>query len=662
MTDDRKDEARKTPSWQLPQERQPDSDAYHIWTPRPLLRSVYWKPVPAPPFEAVSASYEIFVDQRAWLTMHEHVWQTPGEKTPFGYLVGDLCEDPNANRRFVNITAALPARFDFHEDATEQISREATLALQLEVERRRGVLAGWYHRHLGGEVRMSGPDVQTHHQHFVEPWQCAFVFVAGGDRSDGGCFRSTPEAFAGDLLLPFYEMASNESLLARGVKRSYLDWSNYSTVDEIRSEPPPRPHIEIPLDGPEREPALPEEASEEAGDVGMGRAAEPSPDVEETSPEVEETSLEAEPPLESDPPAQPRMSSYLDPHTDEVASEPEAAEAEAEEPIAAADEAEEPVAVADEAEEPVAAADEADEAEAPAAVADEVESVDEETGEEEATVSGSGIPPESLTAAEEKRADSSDVESDDVPGEVEVDMDALIDRVRPARIELDVQERLSGEGKIADTAGREADEASRKAATADDHVAALREAARELDALEPEDAKPRGRRPVTSGSGLASHKRAIAASIGGLLVIAAVVAGLLTLSRDGETGSQAEDASSGEVTGGPGGGDGSRRASADSLAAGGVTAVQIDSVGRDMLATISRFYGRAVAHDNGNATCEDLAAAYVAVENAWIRYNTEYKAEFNRPLPPELSVRDERLYAGVQDADREFERSACPRP
>lgn len=585
MTDDRKDEERKTPSWQLPQERQPDSDAYHIWTPRPLLRSIYWKPVPAPPFEAVSASYEIFVDQRAWLTMHEHVWQTPAEKTPFGYLVGDLCEDPNANRRFVNITAALPARFDFHEDATEQISREATLALQLEVERRRGVLAGWYHRHLGGEVRMTEQDVRTHHQLFDDPWQCAFVFVSGGDRSEGGCFRSTPDAFAGDMQLPFYEMASNESLLARGVKRSYLDWSNYATVDEIRPEPPARPHIEIVPPPPEK-PVEPEVATEPQS------SPEPEPTVED---EVEEQ------PVDPPEPVEPEVATEL-----EAASEPESVEE---------DEVEE-----DEVEDKEVEEDEAEE---------ELESLAEE--EESTEPTGSAV-------GEEVRDD--------------IDVGALIDRVRPARIELDVYDAPVDEkhGTAA-----EADEAS------EDHVAALEEAARELDVAEAEKPERRKKGRASLVAGLGAHKGMIAAAIGGLLVITAIVAGLLSRSGDEHAGAGAGDLRSEEMTGGADGAAGSGVSGADSLAAG-VTAAQIDSVGRDMLATISRFYGRAVAHDNGQATCDDLAAAYVDVENAWIRYNTEYKAEFTGPLPDELSARDTRLYAGVQDADREYVRSGCPRP
>ena len=250
MSENEQDRGQGVPSWQVPQERQPDTDAYHIWTSRPLLRSVYWKPVPAPPHDLVSSSYEMFVDQRAWLAMHEHVWETPTTQVPFGYLVGDLCEDPTANRRFVIVTRAVRARFEFDEIGSEQISREAGVALRLEVDRHRGILVGWYHRHLDGPVELSQQDLATHRERFTEPWQCAFLFVGDGSHSKGGCFRSTPAGISSDLPFPFYEMASNESLLPRGVKRSYLDWENYTTVDEVQSEPPARPELVEPAPGP----------------------------------------------------------------------------------------------------------------------------------------------------------------------------------------------------------------------------------------------------------------------------------------------------------------------------------------------------------------------------------------------------------------------------
>jgi len=253
---------------------------------------------------------------------------------------------------------------------------------------------------------------------------------------------------------------------------------------------------------------------------------------------------------------------------------------------------------------------------------------------------------------------------------VDVDVDALIDRVRPARIELDVseppaameaQEYLSAEeagaGAGASTEERDA------GASADDHAAALDEAARELEASEPEESVVRrGGGRSSPVAGLGAHRKAIVAAIGGLLLVTAVVAGLLTLSGEGDAGTEAADPRSGELSGETGQADGSTSAGADSAVAAPVTAAQVDSVGRATLATISQFYGRAVAHDNGEATCDELSTAYVNVENSWIRYNTLYKGRFEAPLPDDLATRDERLYAGMQDVDREFERSGCPRP
>jgi len=567
MTDDRNDEQRKRPSWQLPQERQPESDAYHIWTPRPLLRSIYWKPDPPPPFETVSATYEIFLDQRAWLTMHEHVWQTGADRTPFGYLIGDLCEDPNANRRFVTITAALPARFDFRENAADQISREATLALQLEVERRRGVLAGWYHRHLGGEVAMGDNDIATHHKHFAEPWHCAFVFVVGGDRCEGGCFRSTPDAFAGDLLLPFYEMASNESLLARGVKRSYVDWSNYTTVDEIRSDPAPRRTIDLPAAPAGDEPGSELEAA------AAPAPAKPEPDLVveplDTDPDLPSRAPPAEAPA---PPARRTPAQAGGPRQEQ---EPEQA-----------------------------SASEPDEAE----------------------------PAEQLAPREAPEAD--------------VDFEAAIDAVRPARIELDLEASPRGPADPVDEVpAMTADEALAGAGLEPDRPAAATEG-------ESRRAKPARKARPGVAARLAERKLPLA---GGALLLVAIAAAALLFLRDGN-GPGAEDG--GSVDEAPIGAQSD--AGLDGAAA--VTSSQVDSAGQDLLGRISQFYGRAVARDDGDATCGDLAEALIAVENAWLSYSIDYKAKFAGPLPDRLAERDERLYAGVRDTERLFEQSQCPRP
>jgi hypothetical protein len=111
MDSERQDGKDRHPVWQRSdQDRQIDADAYHIWTPRPLIRSVYWRPETEPPRDAVAGSYEVFIDQRAYGAMHAHVWGAGPDESPFGYLVGDLCEDPSASRRFIIVTQVIPTR------------------------------------------------------------------------------------------------------------------------------------------------------------------------------------------------------------------------------------------------------------------------------------------------------------------------------------------------------------------------------------------------------------------------------------------------------------------------------------------------------------------------------------------------------------------------
>ena len=88
----------------------------------------------------------------------------------------------------------------------------------------------------------------------------------------------------------------------------------------------------------------------------------------------------------------------------------------------------------------------------------------------------------------------------------------------------------------------------------------------------------------------------------------------------------------------------------------------LERLGDRLLESVSRYYGLAVARDDGRATCVQLQDAYVEVENRWMAYNVEGKARFRGRLPGALGARDERLYDGVRDVEREFGRSGCERP
>ena len=200
--------------------------------------------------------------------------------------------------------------------------------------------------------------------------------------------------------------------------------------------------------------------------------------------------------------------------------------------------------------------------------------------------------------------------------------------------------------------------------------------------LEPEMA------PVPEGAPKPPRSRRTTMVFGGVLLAAAIVVSVLVFllpsggaTEDGSA-SQAVPAAGTEAAQGqaevpaddppvevgePAAGESETLEADQSLAAADsavspVSVADVERLGDDLLETISRYYGRAVAVDGGQATCSDLQAAYVQVEDNWIAYNVQGRARFRGRLPDELATRDERLYAGVQDVEREFTRSGCERP
>jgi hypothetical protein len=167
-------------------------------------------------------------------------------------------------------------------------------------------------------------------------------------------------------------------------------------------------------------------------------------------------------------------------------------------------------------------------------------------------------------------------------------------------------------------------------------------------------------------------RRPLAMAVG-VVVVAAVVVGLLAVLRSegpGEgvrptttpgVGAAEPAAASEEPALDDAAGPGTVAATGDS-ASGAVTEPEMESLGDSLLGSISRYYGLTVALDDGRASCADLQAAYVEVDSRWMTYNIEGKARFQGRLPDDLATRDERLYAGVQDVEREFGQSGCERP
>jgi len=687
MNEDQHDESPESPEWRVPGDEQLETDAYHVWKPRPLLRSVHWKPVPAPSREAGVGSYDVFVDQRVLRALHQHIWNAAPGESPHGFLVGDLCEDPDTGRRYVIVSAAVPSRFPMVEEGPEQIQGEALVAMQLEVDRRRGVLAGWYHRHKEGPLELTAEDLKTHERHFPEPWQIALLFVTDYAEPAGGCFRRSRAGLAGDVPLPFFEMVSNESLLARGVRRSHMDWVNVETVDSIDLDPPSRPE---PLPEPEPEP-LPE--------------PEPEPLPEP----------EPEPPVEVEPVTEPESSEEADllDHTDigdevdgiDFAVTPEPAFGQfdgvdlvevgpidwlEEEPVLPVDEELEvdvdfelleredaDLEVIDEPSsidpEEILADLQAAETELTLPVLDESASADLEVEvdvdlPEPGWDSADGASDISLPVVEDSDLDSfvTEVESADVAAQADsmIDMEAI----EPGWDDADIEEGMVTDvPRVSDPT-----EDIEEVLEFEDEETSQSAEEFELEVAPGDEAEPKPPRSKRSTM-----------VVGGVLVALAIAVSALVffLPRGDET----QDRSASELVPAAGadampgqtevpgddppveagesaaGETAEALAAADSLASP-VSVDDVEQLGDSLLEGISRYYGRAVAVDGGQATCSDLQAAYVEVEDSWIAYNVQGRARFRGRLPDELATRDERLYAGVQDVEREFTRSGCERP
>jgi hypothetical protein len=68
------------------------------------------------------------------------------------------------------------------------------------------------------------------------------------------------------------------------------------------------------------------------------------------------------------------------------------------------------------------------------------------------------------------------------------------------------------------------------------------------------------------------------------------------------------------------------------------------------------------AFDPSTGICVDVQAVYIGAQDAWFEYSTAGTAKLEAPLAPDRSKRDERLYADMQEVERSFGSTGCPRP
>jgi len=86
-----------------------------------------------------------------------------------------------------------------------------------------------------------------------------------------------------------------------------------------------------------------------------------------------------------------------------------------------------------------------------------------------------------------------------------------------------------------------------------------------------------------------------------------------------------------------------------------------DRLSDSLSRAVRNFQDRARLFSNGQMDCGGLATGLVAVDNLWIRYNTERRARLASFDPPRVT-RDQGLWAAVDSVSRRFDDSGCPRP
>jgi proteasome lid subunit RPN8/RPN11 len=215
--------------------------------PIPLARSILWAPVGAS--RPGTMPFPVFLSQSALQAVHEHLTALPpvGQGI-LGFLLGDRCECPVTGTSYVVIDAALRLTQTIYSDRSRDVVTRLWDRLSAQVRGQEAQLIGWYHTHAPLPLELSAHDVETHEQHFRDPWQVSVLLGTDPDQPSGAFFRRGDAPNWVRSPQPFYELLSDESIRPGGKKRSYVTWKNYRAYNppaarprQASLQPPPPP-------------------------------------------------------------------------------------------------------------------------------------------------------------------------------------------------------------------------------------------------------------------------------------------------------------------------------------------------------------------------------------------------------------------------------------
>ena len=189
----------------------------------PLGESISWSASERGATPEMARTTPIYIRQRVLANLHDHL-RSAGNLNVLGFFIGDVCEDPGTQERWIEIKNLVRLTKAAHADKPAAVIAPVWNQLHQEIQRVGGHLLGWYLSHPFGQPELGPDEVAAHQQYFRKPWQMALA-IAGGEF--GAFYRSQGASAAMTGALPFREVLDRESISADGGKRTRVTWKNY---------------------------------------------------------------------------------------------------------------------------------------------------------------------------------------------------------------------------------------------------------------------------------------------------------------------------------------------------------------------------------------------------------------------------------------------------